>query len=75
MAHVESVEAQNLEYQKMKELFEDRDDEVFDTILLNRPIDTLTKKLKLLKYQGNNIHNIYQSYFHFFAIDQTLNYP
>ena len=75
MAHVESVEAQNLEYQNMKELFEDRDDEVFDTILLNGPIYTLTKKLKLLKYQGNNIHNIYQSYFHFFATDQTLNYP
>ena len=38
MAQVENVEAQNLEYQKVEELFEDIDVEVFDTILLNGPI-------------------------------------
>ena len=27
----------------------------------------------MLKYQEINIHNVYQSYFHFFTTDQTLN--
>ena len=39
MAQVESVEAQILEYQKVEELFGDEEAEVFDTILLNGPID------------------------------------
>ena len=39
MAQVENVAAQNLEYHKVEELFEDRDPDVFDTILLNGPID------------------------------------
>ena len=63
MAQVENVEAWSTESQKVEELFEDRDAEVFDTILLNGPIDTINKKLKLLKYQGTHIHNVYQSYF------------
>ena len=75
MAQVENVEVQNLEYQKLEELFEDRDSEVFDTILLNGWIDTFKKKLKLLKDQGTDIHNVYQNYFHFFTIDQTLDPP
>ena len=41
MAQVEIVESQILEYQKIEELFEDRDAEVFDTILLNGPIDAI----------------------------------
>ena len=41
MAQVESVEAQNLEYQKVEELFEDRDSEVFYTIMFNGPIDVV----------------------------------
>ena len=69
MAQVENVEAQNLEYQKVEELFEDRDAEVFDTILLNGPIDIVKQKLKLLKDQGTDIHNVYRYYFHFFTTD------
>ena len=45
-----------------------------DTILLNVPIDIVKQKLKLLKDQGTDIHNVYQSYFHFFTTDQALNY-
>ena len=37
MAQVEIVESQILEYQKIEELFEDRDN--FYTIMLNGPID------------------------------------
>ena len=74
MAHVENVEAQNLGYQKVEELFEDRDLEVFDTILLNGPIDTIKKKLKLLKHQGTDIHNVYQYYLHFFTSHQSPNF-
>ena len=66
MAQLESVEAQSLKYQKVEELFEYRDVEIFDTIMSNGPIDAIKQKLKLLKYQGTDIHNIYQSYFHFF---------
>ena len=61
MAQVENVEAQSLEYQKVEELFEDRDVDFFDTILLNGPIDIVKQKLKLLKDQGTDIHNVYQS--------------
>ena len=56
-------------------MFEDRDVDVFYSILLNGPIDIVKKKLKLLKDQGTDIHNIYQSYFHFFTTDQTLKFP
>ena len=38
MAEVEGLAEQNLEYEKTKEFFEDRDSEIFDTILLNGPI-------------------------------------
>ena len=73
MTQVEEVESLNLEYQKIEELFEDKDAEVFDTILLNGPIDSVKQKLKLLKDQGTDIHNVHQSYFHYFTTDQTLN--
>ena len=75
MAQVEDVESLNLEYQKNEELFEDKDAEVFDMVLLNGPINVVKQKLKLIKDQGIDIHNVYQSYFHYFTIDQTLNVP
>ena len=74
MAQVENVEAQDSKYYKFEELFEDRDAEIFDTILLNGPIDIVKKKLNLLKDQGTDIHNVYQYYFHFFTTDQTLKF-
>ena len=66
MAQVESMEVHNLEYQKVEEDFEDRDVDVFDTLLLNGPIGYVKEKLRLIKEQRTNVHNIYQSYFHFF---------
>ena len=59
MAQVENVEALSLEYHKIEELFEDTEAKVFDTIFLNGPIDTVKQKLKILKYQGTYIHNVY----------------
>ena len=49
MVEVEEVEALNLEYQNIEELFEDKESEIFDTILLNGPIEAVKNKLKLLK--------------------------
>ena len=66
MDEVEELAVQNLEYQKIDELFEERDSEVFDTILLNWPIETMKNKLKLLKYQGIYVHDIYSSVSPFF---------
>ena len=61
MVQVESMEVQDLEYQKVEEAFEDKDLEVFDTLLLNGPIGDVKEKLRLLKEQGTDVHNIYQS--------------
>ena len=40
-------------------------------LLLNGPIGNVKEKLRLFKEQGTDVHNIYQSYFHFFTTDQT----
>ena len=72
MDEVEEVETVKLEYQNIEELFEDKDSEIFDTIMLNRPIEAVKNKLKLLKDQGTDIHSVYKSYFHYFSTDQTL---
>ena len=45
MDEVEVVEAVNLEYHNIKELSEDKDLEIFDTILLNGPIEAVKNKL------------------------------
>ena len=75
MAQVESMEVQDLEYQKVEESFKDRDVEVFDTLLLNGPISEVKEKIILLKEKGTNMHTIYQSYFHCFTTDQTPSCP
>ena len=75
MVEVEEVEAQNPEYQRIEEVFEDKDSDCFDTILLNGTIDSIKPKLKLIKDQGTEIHGIFKSYFHYFSTKQTLNYP
>ena len=74
VAKVEELEVQNLEYQKNEELYDDKDSEVFDTILLNGPIEFINKKIKILKDTGTDVHGIYRSYFHHFSIDQTLSF-
>ena len=50
MVEVEGLSDQNLEYEKIEELFEDRYYEIFDTIILNGPIGTVKDKLNLLRY-------------------------
>ena len=49
MAQVESMEVQNLEYQKVEDVFENRDVEVFDTLMLNGPIGDVKEKIRMLK--------------------------
>ena len=49
MGNVEGMEAQALGYQKIKEVFEDKDCEVLDTILSIISVDMLKNKLKVLK--------------------------
>ena len=58
MAQVDSMEVHNLEYQKVEDAFDDRDVEVFDTLMLNGTIGEVTEKLILLKEQGTDVHNI-----------------
>ena len=74
MAEVEELSIQNLEYKNIEELFEDRDSDIFDTILLNEPMETVKNKLKLCKDQGTDMHNIYKSLFHHFSMYQTLSF-
>ena len=75
MVQSESMEVQNPEYEKVEEYFEDRDVEVFDMLLLNGPISEVKKKLILIKEQGTDVHNIHESFFHFFPTDQTPSCP
>ena len=74
MDELEELMTQNLDYDKIEELFEDRDLDIFDTILLNEPVETVKNKLKLLKDQGTYMHDIYKSLFHHFSTHQTLNF-
>ena len=53
MDEVEEVESLNLEYQNIKDLFEDKDSEIFDTILLNGPIEAVKNKLNFLRTRGH----------------------
>ena len=43
----------------MEEVFEDRDDDIFYTILSFRPVHKLKTKLQAFKYQGTNLNTIY----------------
>ena len=46
---MENIETQGLEYQKVEELLDDRNDDFFDLVLLNGPIEALKQKLNLLR--------------------------
>ena len=52
------MEVRDLEYHKVEEAFEDRDVEVFDTLMLNGPIGEVKEKLRLLTEKGTDVHNI-----------------
>ena len=75
MVEMEDLEVQNLERQNVEEFLEDKDSKIFDIILLNDNVDTAKNKLKILKYQGINTHGVFSSYFFYFSIEQTPNFP
>ena len=72
MSQSVDLEVQNLEFLKIEDAFIDRHTKVFDTLLLHGSIIEVKEKLRLLKYQGIDIHNLHQSIFHMFATEQTL---
>ena len=51
------------EYQKIEEVFEDKDCEIFDTILSINLIDLLKNKLRVVKDQGIDVHGVFPSHF------------
>ena len=59
--------------QKVEECFEDKNDEVFYTILLNETIEMAKNNLKILKDQGSDTRGVFKYFFYFFSIDQTPN--
>ena len=75
MNNVEVMEVQAQEYQKIEEFFEDKDSEIFDTIVSVSSVYLLKNNLKVLKDQGTGIHEILCSHFHFFTTEQNLNFP
>ena len=72
---MEDLEIQNIEYQNVEEFIEDKYSEIFDTIFLNDNLETTKKKLKILKDQGIDSHGVFSSYFFYFSMEQTPNFP
>ena len=69
------IEAPVLEFQKIEEVFEDRDSEDFDTLLSFVSINQLKTKIKTFKDHGTDLHGVFRSHFYFFCLEQTLNFP
>ena len=46
---MENIETQGLKYQKVEELLDDRNADVFDPVLLNGPIEVVKQKWNLLR--------------------------
>ena len=74
VVEVEDSQELGVSCQKVEESFEDKNAEVFDTILLNETIETAKNKLKLIKDQGRDIHGVFKAFFYFFSVDQTPNF-
>ena len=74
---VEVVDNEDLgvSYHKDEKRFEEKKVEIFDTILMNETIETAKNKLKILKDRSSDTHGVFKSFFYFFSIDQTPNYP
>ena len=75
MAKVEDLEVQSLEYQNVEEALEDKESEIFDTILLNDNVEAIKRKLKILQDHGIDTHRVFSSYFFYFSVEQTSNFP
>ena len=71
MDEIEVVDCEELwvSCQKDEKRFEDKNDEVSDTILMNETIETAKNKLKIIKDQGSETHGVFRSLFYFFSID------
>ena len=52
------MEAQALEFQKIEEVFEDKDSEIFDTLLSFGSIKQLQIKLKTFKEKGKHMYGV-----------------
>ena len=75
VVEVEDSEELGVSCLKVEESFEDKNAEVYDTILLNETIETDKIKLKILKDQGSDTHSIFRSFFYLFSVDQTPYFP
>ena len=75
MDEVEYLEVQSLENQNVEESLEDKYFEIFDTILLNDNVETTKTKLKIPKEQRIDTHGVFNSYFFYFSVEQTPNFP
>ena len=53
------IETENLEFQKLEDVFKDRDGGIFDTIISFGPIHQLKTKLDAFKDQGTYLHNVF----------------
>ena len=75
MVEMKYLEVHNLEYHNVEEFLEDKDSEIFNTILLNDNVETAKNKLKILKDQGIDTHGVFSSYLFYFFVEQTPNCP
>ena len=66
------IEFQYLEYHKIEEVLEDRESEVFDTLLSFGSVNQLKTKIKTFEDQGTDLHGVCRSHFYFFCLEQTL---
>ena len=64
------VEMEDFEVQNVEEFLEDKDSEIFDTILLNDNVETAKNKLKILKDWGIITHGVFSSYFFYFSLNK-----
>ena len=69
------IEAQVLEFQKIEKVFEDRDIEVFDTLLFFGLVNQLKTKIKTFEDHGTDLHGFFRSHLYFLYPKQTLNFP
>ena len=53
----------------------DENAEIFDTILVGEAIETTRSKLEALKNRGRDTCGVFDSFFHFFFVDQTPHFP
>ena len=72
---VENNEEVGVSYHKDEKCFEDKKAEIDDTILMNETIETTKDRLKVLKDQGNDTCGVFKSFFYFFSVNQTPNFP